>query len=460
MKRKLTLFTFSRGDFKSLEHYLNEQAEKGWELEKTGILARWKRTERTDLTYSVDLAKPKQDREDRLDYMELCREAGWELTALTGQMYIFKSQPGAELVPIHTDPELERKQYNKYYIRNTILGVVFLMLYFGFWLALGSAMGSNWVAALSELKDGWLISWVAVGILCAMPFWGVWSVWKLIDFIRATVKGRTGTIGESPRWVMWLNNILAFAAGIGAILFFAGDILELLLAEKVNITILILLLIWGGALLYQALAIEKELFRRERRRYIAVGIGALVMFAVLIAGRLLLPYGVWSTHWFSSDKETAAEIYEQSFQHPLVHGEDVGLSLEEDETVRISRQYLPIGECWQLEYYYNEEKNPRGFTGVGSYTVASPFEWLAGETVRALAEGLEKNRHDPWPADGLKPIKLSWADEAWYGEVHHEDEARIAILVLRAGKRVTRLTFPADLLSGENQSIIRAELEN
>ena len=51
MKYKWTLFTFSRGDFKTLERYLNKQAEQGWELEKVGILARWKRTERTDLAY-------------------------------------------------------------------------------------------------------------------------------------------------------------------------------------------------------------------------------------------------------------------------------------------------------------------------------------------------------------------------------------------------------------------------
>ena len=87
MKRKWTLFTFSRGDFKTLERYLNEQAERGWELEKTGILARWKRTERTDLTYCVDLAKPRQDRNERKEYADFCREGGWELAAFTGNMY-------------------------------------------------------------------------------------------------------------------------------------------------------------------------------------------------------------------------------------------------------------------------------------------------------------------------------------------------------------------------------------
>ena len=111
MNRKWTLFTFSRGDFKTLERYLNEQAERGWELESVGIFATWKRTERRDLCWCVDLAKPRESREERLAYADLCGEAGWELAALTGQMYLFKSRPGVTPIPIQTDPELERNNY-------------------------------------------------------------------------------------------------------------------------------------------------------------------------------------------------------------------------------------------------------------------------------------------------------------------------------------------------------------
>lgn len=461
MKKKWTLFTFSRGDFKTLEHYLNEQAKKGWELEKTGILARWKRTERRDLTYCVDLAKPKQDREDRLDYVEFCREGGWELTAYTGQMYVFKSLAGADAVPVHTDPELERKQYNRYYIRNTILSVLILGLYFGLWLAVGSALGSDWGNALSELRGGWMTSWVVAGYLCALPFWGIWSVWKLIDFVRAIVKGRTGTIGESPRWVMWANNILAFAAGIGAVFFFAGDLLDLLFAEELNLTILILLLIWGGTLLYRALAMEKELFSRERRRHIVGGIAMLAVFALLIVGRVLMPYGSWSTSCFSTDKEKGAEVYGQTQALSLVHGEDLGIPFEPDrgETVYVTHELIPAGERWELQYLYGDEKTDGGFLGVGSYGVRAPSQWQAKEMAEALAEGTDLQRHAPWPEEGLVPVDIEWADEAWYGERRHEDGGIMTILVLRVDRQAIRLTYPIELLKAEHLVSIKAELE-
>ena len=176
MEKKWTLFTFSRGDFKTLERYLNEQAEQGWELEKTGILARWKHTERTDLTYCSDLAKPRQSREERLDYTELCAEGGWKLAAFAGGMYIFKSQPGAELIPIHTDPELEKKQYNRYYIWNSILSVLILILYIGFFAGIGAALGSDFEGYFGSLKYRSLDNWTFMFLPFAISLWGIWAV--------------------------------------------------------------------------------------------------------------------------------------------------------------------------------------------------------------------------------------------------------------------------------------------
>ena len=49
-KTKHVLFTFSPYEYKGVEGYLNEQAERGWELVKVGsILAKFRRTQRTAL---------------------------------------------------------------------------------------------------------------------------------------------------------------------------------------------------------------------------------------------------------------------------------------------------------------------------------------------------------------------------------------------------------------------------
>lgn len=55
---KHVLFAFSPYTYKAVEKYLNDQAVKGWELERIGRfeqLARFRRTHREDLRYCTDL---------------------------------------------------------------------------------------------------------------------------------------------------------------------------------------------------------------------------------------------------------------------------------------------------------------------------------------------------------------------------------------------------------------------
>lgn len=456
MKHKWTLFTFSRGDFKAVERYLNEQAEKGWELERTGILARWKRTERTDLTYCVDLAKPKQEHEERQEYVELCREGGWELAAFSGGMYLFKSMPGARLTPIHTDPDLEKNNYKKYYIRNTILSVLFLALYLGFWIFMSAALGRYTDKAVAELRYELMTRWVMVGLIPALPVWAVWALWKIVDFIRAAVQSGTGEIGRSPRWVMWVNCVLSFLAGVGGVLFLLGDVLEILFIADMNSYVLILAVVWGVVCLYRAIAIEKELFKRERRRYIAVGVSLIVVFALLIAGRSLLPYGQWYTY---RDEEKAMAVYVETKEISLVHGEDLGipLELEKGENVLIVHEMTSMGEQWELQYLYDGDKSFGGSLGIGSQTVECFGEKQAKMLAGIWAKGIGRDRFAPWPEDGLRETDVSWADEAWY-EVLSREEGEVTVLVLRAGKQVTKLTFPGNFMNEEALSVIRTEL--
>lgn len=460
MKNKWTFMAFSRGDFKTLERYLNEQAEQGWELDKVGIFTRWKRTQRRDLTYCIDLAKPKQNREARLDYTELCAEGGWELTAFTGSMYIFKSRPGAELIPIHTDPELERKQYNRYYIWNTILSVLVLVLYFGFLVGMGAALGGDFRGYFGGLKYQSLYNWTVLFLPAAMPLWGIWAVWKLADFVRAVLKGRRGEIGRSPRWVMWINTILAFVAGAGAGIFFVGFTLETLLGQDFESYLYIWCLVWAGILLYRALCIEKELFRHERRRHVVGGVACLICFVLLVVGRVAFRPGDWSTSGYSAKSEEGFAAYEQTLALPLVHGEDVGILFlpEEGENVYVTHCVTPVGEKWELEYYYGIKKSSSGFLNVGTQTVSCFSKAQADRLTEAFADGYDLSRYAPWPQEGLSPVEIDWADEAWYGTVIPKDGEVISVLVLRVGEQVTRMIYPADLLSVENLEIIRAEL--
>lgn len=450
MKHKWTLFTFSRGDFKTLERYLNEQAEQGWELEKTGIFAKWKRTERRDLCWCVDLAKPREDREKRLAYAELCREAGWELAALSGEMFLFKSIPGCTPIPVQTDPELERKNYNRYYIRNTILSVAILVAYFLLLVGLGYLLAGRFGRDLEDVFLGVKYrrydDWTAEGLLWGAPLWLVWAVWKLADFVRAVFKGRkNGEIGHSPRWVMWTNGVVTFLAGVGTLPLLAGAVMETLMGGSVNTTLYVLCLVWTGVLLYRALCMEVELFPRERRRHVVTGTALAAAFVLLIVGRVLMPDQTLSTATSGGHKKAGLAAYEYSLELPLVHGHELGLPVgPEKDAVYITRDVIPVGRRCKVSY--------------GSLRMSETTLCFTGGRAELLTESLvHVYRTDPLKEWAVEPVDIPWADEAWYCAEDDDGEV-LSLLILRTGKTVTRMIYPVELLTEENLAVIRAEL--
>lgn len=206
MREKWTLFWFWTGDFKAVERYLNQQAAKGWELEKARIVARWKKTDRRDLSYCVDLANPKDKNRPYLreSYLQFCAECGWDLVCLVNEMFIFRSEAGKKAVPIQTDPELELEHYKACFFKRTIWNLVLSFC----------AMA---ISGINLIRFGWTgaLRWM-VGILLALGI--VVMVWRVAGLIRAIVGIKKREIAVSPPWVMWTNCAMIFAlAGVVAL---------------------------------------------------------------------------------------------------------------------------------------------------------------------------------------------------------------------------------------------------
>ena len=128
---KRVLFTFSPYEYKGVEVYLNSLAARGWELVKVGsVLASFRRTQRTDLTYCTDLLTYRRrqgGREAQREYLALCREGGWELVDRRGSMGLFASLPGTNPAPIQTDRDTEWYHYKRAY-RNSLFWAVAAIL--------------------------------------------------------------------------------------------------------------------------------------------------------------------------------------------------------------------------------------------------------------------------------------------------------------------------------------------
>lgn len=105
MKRRFRLgfFGFLTIDHRAVEAYLNCMADGGWALAQVwlGLVARFRRTDRTDLRYYVSVSDPLL--EDNPEYKRQCGACGWEKFGYVRYMNLYRSLPGRETVPIHPD---------------------------------------------------------------------------------------------------------------------------------------------------------------------------------------------------------------------------------------------------------------------------------------------------------------------------------------------------------------------
>lgn len=463
-KKKWTIFHFSAGDFKAVEGYLNRQAAKGWELERAGLLlGRWRRTERGGLTWCVDLAKPRQEREEQEEYLALCREGGWELAAVSSSMYLFKSLPGRDPAPVQTDRELERRNYNWYYVREIILSLIVVAAFLAFYALLLRGAATDWARTFPAMRYFWMESWTLAALWVGLPVLGVCLLWRLLAFCAALIRGRDGRIPVSSRTVMWLNCVagaLILAAGV---LVGVGAVLDTALTEKSNTPLLIMLGGYGAAALYRALTVDRELFPRERGRYGKAGAALLILLAVTAAAGRLLPFGQWDSYQsiYEGNHEAVMARYAQTESVPLVRTEDLGLPLTEEENssdsfFKLTHSVTPMGERWEVENHY--WGSGVWLTGCETYLTptAGQAEWLARNRAEEMTYSAVPSSYDRFPAD-MAPVELDWADEAWYGQWQGEGRM-ISVLVLRRGNLAARLSAPVPLMTEELLPVIRGRL--
>lgn len=448
---KYTLGSFSAGDFKAVEHYLNAQAAAGWDLVRPGpLLNKWRRTERTDLRWCVDLASPRQEREARLDYLQLCSEAGWELAAFSGGMYFFRSRPGADAIPVQTDPELERKNYDRYYIKECILSALIILAYAAFYALMCFGLGGNWGNLAQALRTQWYESWLVAALLLTAPVWGVLALLKLANFVSGLWRGRGGIIPTPPQAVMRLNCLCGALSFLGAAVIALAAALEHFFSgsSKINVTLLVLIGCWACACLYYGFLREEDLFPGERKNFRQAGFVLLGVLALLIIGRSVSPCGSWSD--YRADSEGLAR-YEALADAPVIKLEELGFDRSERNSRRVTERIAPTGRTWLVEDY--DGLWPLGCQSTLCFTEGQA-EWLCAQRRDAIAQSAGGSDRYPMPGVALSPLALDWADEAWYGEYHAED-AQFSLLLLRRGRLVCRVIAPEPLTAEELAAVQR-----
>ena len=136
-QKSIRWFRYTVEDAKAAQAELDEQAERGWELEEVGLFtATFRRAERPRRCW-VEPARWKSERKKdwdaRSDYLTLCGEAGWELLEEDGGLFYFRAKEGGDPAPIQTDKDMEWNYVWKKALADQVWSLSYLAVYWSIW---------------------------------------------------------------------------------------------------------------------------------------------------------------------------------------------------------------------------------------------------------------------------------------------------------------------------------------
>lgn len=124
------------------EKWLEQMAGQGWHLVRGGILFKFRRGEPAQVRYRLDYRT--ETRAKLREYLDLCRDAGWEHVYQFGNWHYFKtSDPSAP--ELHTDPASLADRYK----RILVLLVFLLLVNIPFLTTPRASEPPDWVTAWS-----------------------------------------------------------------------------------------------------------------------------------------------------------------------------------------------------------------------------------------------------------------------------------------------------------------------
>lgn len=226
--KKYTLCLLEAVDYKAAQRWLDDMAQKGWELEGCNrIFAAFRRVEERPVRHFADLAAGWEDRED---YLQLCADAGWERVSKVNGMDLFRALPGRAAVPIQTDKGMEGRRYfrKKLAVEFILYLAAFLLLAFLVpWLL---SLGTDWRVQLLTNTGAQLTGLAAV-------LFTLHLLWTLVHYLGLTV--RYGRDREVPRSALPLCRARVALYWVSWLLYLAGQVLfplgTLLFAQPVSV---------------------------------------------------------------------------------------------------------------------------------------------------------------------------------------------------------------------------------
>ena len=176
-KLRTCWFAYSAEDAKAAQAELDELAASGWELEELEfVTARFRRTDTPRVCW-VEPARwrsaGRKDTERRAEYLELCREAGWELMDESRGLWYFRAEEGTSPAPIQTDETVEWETVWRKVLFDRAWNLLFIGIFWTvhFWVRavwhgffLWEPLLSNHALGITAILQVLLLAEVAYGI--------------------------------------------------------------------------------------------------------------------------------------------------------------------------------------------------------------------------------------------------------------------------------------------------------
>lgn len=243
-KTKRVFWGFFSLDYKAMETYLEEMAEKGWMLEKIGrYIAKFRAIEPQNHKFYVDVFKEggtltPDNNKELVEYRKLCQESGW--TFITSQEYLqfFYADGDSEPVPIQTDEEIEQKIVEHTLLRREMLNMLIVLV-------------ASIIVFISHfpIRYNSLLSFVGVTTTFLFPiffiFTAISAVYSIIWMIKARKNIKNGlsivkpTLKSARRRIFAFNGsslifLMLFILAMAADTFFEPEKLTILLGLVVG----------------------------------------------------------------------------------------------------------------------------------------------------------------------------------------------------------------------------------
>lgn len=380
-KTKRVFWGFFSLDYKAIETYLEEMAEKGWMLEKVGrMTAKFRAIEPQKLNFYVDVFKeggpltPENTKEAE-EYRRRCQESGW--TFITSQDYLqfFYADGDKDPVPIQTDGVLEQKIVETTIWRGELLSIF-----------LFSIIAVMALVRYFPIKHKNLISFVGVAGTLFFPILCVFmlasTVYGLIRVIKARRNVKKGLPIEKPTLQSARRRIMAFhyPALIIVFIFILAFIGDAFFKPRIVVISLLGPVIGAGIGLGLRYFIKKKATEKKDSVLYVTLTFIVLMFSLAIANSSLINRSLNNTY----REDTIPEGY------PVVKMEEL---LEGSQRSRlVSREFNPgMSPITPKHYNYWETRDINGKTEnirIKYYKTINPY--FAEIIFNGVTEELEK----------------------------------------------------------------------